>query len=428
MMGLILLNIFFIIPIYFITINKYLIEKSIKSTYICSILYNPAIVYILTPFIGKFLKQILHIPYFNGFEIVCFVLTSILFLIGFIHIFDIKKEHIGIDCVVCLSFILIQYTCLYTIYIESIKGTIITCVILPIFAYIGYYFVISIKIPTIIKAIDNKTTLRLNLVPCLTSLIILLISFINDEYIQTLNFNNNLSFIIILINYSILLLEYIVYYILFMNIEKTYKLKLATNQIISNQEQVIKAFANVIENANETTGDHVKRVSEYSKIIAMSLGYSKEDAEQLRIASMLHDIGKIYIPNNILDKNEKLTIEEFAIIKSHVTKGEELLHNVEGDLMDLAKQITLHHHEKYNGTGYLGVKGEDIYLPARIVAVADVFDALVSKRSYKECWKVEDAYNLINDNSGTHFDPKIVKAFNNSYDKIVEIYEQYKIK
>lgn len=196
-----------------------------------------------------------------------------------------------------------------------------------------------------------------------------------------------------------------------------------TNRI---QEEVIVSLAEITENKSEQTGQHIKRVSEYSRIIARQLGLSEEAAENLRLASTMHDLGKLMIPSEILDKPGRLTDEEFAEIKKHPGFGEHLLHNVEGETMTLARQVALEHHERYDGKGYPnGEKGEEIGLEGRIVAVADVYDALTSRRSYKEAWDPKAAYDEIVRCSGTQFDPRVVEAFIAAYDQIDAARRQY---
>lgn len=196
-----------------------------------------------------------------------------------------------------------------------------------------------------------------------------------------------------------------------------------TNRI---QEEVIVSLAEITENKSEQTGQHIKRVSEYSRIIARQLGLSEEAAENLRLASTMHDLGKLMIPSEILDKPGRLTDEEFAEIKKHPGFGEHLLHNVEGETMTLARQVALEHHERYDGKGYpSGEKGEEIGLEGRIVAVADVYDALTSRRSYKEAWDPKAAYDEIVRCSGTQFDPRVVEAFIAAYDQIDAARRQY---
>ncbi len=192
------------------------------------------------------------------------------------------------------------------------------------------------------------------------------------------------------------------------------------------QEEVIVSLAEITENKSEQTGQHIRRVSEYSRIIGEQMGLSEEAAENLRLASTMHDLGKLMIPSEILEKPGRLTDEEFAEIKKHPCFGEHLLHNVEGETMTLARTIALEHHERYDGRGYPnGEKGEEISLEGRIVAVADVYDALTSRRSYKEAWDPKRAYDEILKGKGTQFDAAVVDAFAAAYDKIDEARRMY---
>ena len=197
-----------------------------------------------------------------------------------------------------------------------------------------------------------------------------------------------------------------------------------TNRI---QEEMIVSFAEITENKSGQTGQHIKRVSEYSRIIAQQLGLNTDQVENIRIASTMHDVGKLLIPSEILEKPGKLTDEEYAIIKTHTTLGGQLLQNVEGEEMQLSRTIALQHHERPDGRGYPeGLTGNAISLEGRIVAVADVYDALTSKRSYKDAWGEKDAYDEIVRGRGSQFDSQVVDAFIAAHDRILEVREKFK--
>ena len=196
-----------------------------------------------------------------------------------------------------------------------------------------------------------------------------------------------------------------------------------TNRI---QEEIIFSFAEITENKSGQTGQHIKRVSEYSRILAEQMGLDPERCDQIRIASTMHDVGKLMIPSEILDKPGKLTDEEYAVIKTHTTYGGLLLENVEGDELKLSRTIALQHHERYDGRGYPAqLDAENISLEGRIVSVADVYDALTSRRSYKDAWSEEDAYREILKGKGTQFDPQVVDAFEAAHDKILEVRKKF---
>ncbi len=193
------------------------------------------------------------------------------------------------------------------------------------------------------------------------------------------------------------------------------------------QEEMIMSFAEITENKSGQTGQHIRRVSEYSRILAGQMGLPPEQVENIRIASTMHDVGKLLIPSEILEKPGRLTDEEYAVIKTHTTLGGKLLENVEGEEMKLSRIIALEHHERPDGRGYpKGLQGEEISKEGRIVAVADVYDALTSRRSYKDAWKEEDAYQEILKGRGTQFDPEVVDAFAAAHDRILEVMEKYR--
>lgn len=191
-----------------------------------------------------------------------------------------------------------------------------------------------------------------------------------------------------------------------------------------NQIELIYAFAEISENKSKFTGEHIKRVAEYMKVLGRASGFTEEYVEKLATASMMHDIGKLMIPEEILDKPSKLTDEEFEVMKNHVLYGEALLHNTTGDIMNMSRTIALQHHEKWDGTGYLGMKDTKIAYIARLIAVADVFDALMSKRYYKDGWDIDEAYNEIVNCSGKHFDPDVVQLFIDNFDEFKRIVEE----
>lgn len=196
-------------------------------------------------------------------------------------------------------------------------------------------------------------------------------------------------------------------------------------ELYEDQENLILALSSIIENKSEGTGQHVKRVAEYTELLCKSLGYDEEESWKIGLASMMHDVGKIMIPESILEKPGKLTEKEFGIVKKHIVYGKQMLENSPGELFRISRDIAYEHHEKWDGTGYMGMKGEDIVRYARCVALADVFDALVSRRSYKIPWTPDEAYREIVSQSGRQFDPEVVDAFVKNYNKFVEITLRY---
>lgn len=196
-------------------------------------------------------------------------------------------------------------------------------------------------------------------------------------------------------------------------------------ELYEDQENLILSLSQIIENKSENTGQHVKRVSEYTAVLCKALGYNDEESWKISLASMMHDVGKIMISESILEKPGRLTDEEFAIVKNHIKYGKQMLETSPGELFNISTEIAYQHHEKWDGTGYMGKKGEDISRYARCVALADVFDALVSRRAYKDPWPPEKVYEEIISQKGKHFDPEIVDAFADNFDKFIEITKRY---
>ncbi len=209
-------------------------------------------------------------------------------------------------------------------------------------------------------------------------------------------------------------------------IEKLVKTLADKNEeLYEDQENLILSLSQIIENKSENTGQHVRRVAEYTEVLCESLGYNDEESWKISLASMMHDVGKIMVSETILEKPGKLTDEEFAIVKNHIKYGKQMLETSPGELFNISTEIAYHHHEKWDGTGYMGLKGEEISRYARCVALADVFDALVSRRAYKQPWPPDEVYKEIVAQRGKHFDPDVVDAFILNFDKFMEITKRY---
>lgn len=196
-------------------------------------------------------------------------------------------------------------------------------------------------------------------------------------------------------------------------------------ELYEDQENLILSLSQIIENKSEDTGQHVKRVSEYTQILCKSLDYSEEDSWKISLAAMLHDVGKIMIPEHILEKPGKLTPEEFAEVKKHIDYGRQMLETTPGELFNISSEIAHQHHERWDGKGYMGMQGEDIANYACCVALADVFDALVSKRAYKQAWTPKEAYDEIVSQRGKQFAPHVVDAFVENFDEFIDIVKKY---
>jgi HD-GYP domain-containing protein (c-di-GMP phosphodiesterase class II)/predicted ATPase/tRNA A-37 threonylcarbamoyl transferase component Bud32 len=198
-------------------------------------------------------------------------------------------------------------------------------------------------------------------------------------------------------------------------------------EIESTLTEIIFVLGELAEARSKETGNHVMRVAEYSYIIAKELGLPKEDIKALKLASPMHDIGKLAIPDNVLLKPGNLNKEEFNVIKTHTTIGYDLLKNSNRKLLQVASIIAHQHHEKFNGQGYpQGLKGKEIDILARITAIADVFDALACERIYKKAWELDEIIFYFKNQSGEHFDPNLVNILFDVLDEILVIKEKLK--
>lgn len=210
------------------------------------------------------------------------------------------------------------------------------------------------------------------------------------------------------------------------HIDKSYKNVLFKNEIETSQEEIVNLLGEAVENRSKESGNHVKRVSLISELLSKKVGFSDYEATLVKIAAPLHDLGKIGIPDNILHKHGKLTTEEREIMNNHVYIGYDMLKRSKHKTLRYAAIIAEQHHEKWDGSGYpQKLAGEDIHILGRIVAISDVFDALLSKRCYKEPWTLEETIQHIIKEKGKHFDPNIVDIFIDNIEEINNIRKKY---
>lgn len=197
-------------------------------------------------------------------------------------------------------------------------------------------------------------------------------------------------------------------------------------ELEDTQRELIYRFGEIGEARNKETGQHVKRVAEYSRLLAQKYGLSDEDSQLVFVASPMHDIGKVSIPDRVLLKPGKLDEEEFEIMKTHAEIGAKVLSGSKRKIIEASAIIASQHHEKYNGKGYpKGLKGDQIHIFGRIVAIADVFDALGSDRPYKKAWELEKILELFHKERGEHFDPLLTDIFLNNFADFIDIRDQY---
>jgi len=204
------------------------------------------------------------------------------------------------------------------------------------------------------------------------------------------------------------------------------KVRERTQQLEESRRDVIQRLGLAAEYKDNETGNHVLRMSKFAQLLAKAAGLSEEQAELILNGAPMHDVGKIGIPDSVLLKPGKLNAEEWAIMQSHVRIGGEILSGGDSELMVMAKSIALTHHEKWDGSGYpAGLLAEEIPIEGRICALCDVFDALTSERPYKNAWPIDKAMALIHEESGKHFDPRLVDAFDTILDEVLLYRDQH---
>ncbi len=207
---------------------------------------------------------------------------------------------------------------------------------------------------------------------------------------------------------------------------RTEELTLAFRRVKAASLETIYRLSVACEYRDDDTGEHIKRVSRYSAAVARRMGLNDEDVETILYAAPMHDLGKIGIPDRILLKPGRLDPEEWEIMKQHTVIGAKILKGSDAEFIRLGETIAQHHHEKWDGSGYPnGLRGIEIPIAARIVAIADAFDALTSKRPYKEAFSVDDSLAIVREGRGSHFDPDVVDAFLSIQAETLTIMKQF---
>lgn len=346
--------------------------------------------------------------------------------------YDYDKYTVSIIFIACLLLLLLPSVLVNILKFERqwIKYYVIMCTLGVAFllgTFISYEMIVLVILPLLIATIycDRKLIVITTLVDCLC---VILVSLLRYYIICPESNIKEYSSILEALIYGVFIRIVFVlvatlfsYYIVDRNMVMLNKTIDANADLQHSQEELIYAFAELSESKSKVTGEHIRRVSEYMKILGEASGFTADYVDKLSVAAMMHDIGKLMIPEEILDKPDRLTEEEYAIMKNHVLYGDALLAKCPGDIMQIARTIALQHHERWDGTGYLGMKGNDIAYISRLMAVCDVFDALTSQRYYKDGWSLEDTYNEIVRLKGIHFDPDVVDLFVANFDKFKEV-------
>ncbi|MEJ2468987.1 MAG: HD domain-containing protein, partial [Campylobacterales bacterium] len=199
------------------------------------------------------------------------------------------------------------------------------------------------------------------------------------------------------------------------------------DELEETQKELIYRLGEISESRSLETGNHVKRVAEYSKLLAIKAGLSEHDASLLHLASPMHDIGKVGIPDSVLHKKGELTDVEWEIMRTHSEKGFTLLRNSKRPILQAAAIVAYEHHERWDGTGYpRGLRGKEIHIYGRITAIADVFDALGSDRSYKKAWEDQKIFDYFKAERGRKFDPLLIDAFFKNLNQFLQIRDAYR--
>lgn len=361
---------------------------------------------------------------------------SILFLISLwlftmTDYYNFDKYTVTIVFISCVLLLMIPSVIVNVLKLEEqwIKYYVISCSLTVVFllsTFISYDFIVLAIFPLLIATLycDRRLIVIASVIDCFCVFVTMMLQYYvicNTSIEDYNNLGEALVYGVFLRIVLILVTTLFSHYIVERNMVMLNKTIEANNDLIHNQEELIYAFAEISESKSKVTGEHIRRVAEYMRVLATASGFETDYVDKLSVASMMHDIGKLMISEEILDKPDKLTDEEYAIMKNHVLYGEALLAKCPGDIMQIAKTIALEHHERWDGSGYLGMKGEDISYISRLMALCDVFDALTSQRYYKEGWSLDDTYNEIVRLKGQHFDPDVVDLFVEHFDEFKQI-------
>lgn len=362
------------------------------------------------------------------------VLNIVVILLNMLHVFKISTELY--PTLIVSAVILLMPTLFYDIlglrskFIRYLVLTLLVFMSGLMYSILSYHVIIMLILPVVVSCLYCEranviyTTVLSVPVMVVSHLIAFMLKIVPDEPLVTLQgvlFYGIIPRVIELVAISVICIGIT---------GKLQRLIAAlvkkNNELYEEQQVMVSSLSELVEAQSHETGQHVKRVAAYTEILCRAMGLSEEETWKISVASMMHDVGKICVPREILHKPGKLTEDEFSEIKKHVDFGYKLLENSPGEIMQLAASIAQQHHERFDGNGYQNkLEGEHINIYARCVAVADVFDALVSKRCYKKSWTPEQAREEILGQAGHQFDPQITKLFDEHFDEFLKVMENY---
>ena len=361
-------------------------------------------------------------------------LTMVVILLNMLQVFKISTALY--PTLIVSAFILLMPTLIYDILnlrTKLIRYLVLTLLVLMsglMYSILSYHVIIMLILPVVVSCLYCErtyviyTTVLSVPVMIVSHLIAFMLKIVPDEPLVTLEG---------VLLYGIIprVIELVAISVICIGITGKLQRLIAAlvkknNELYEEQQVMVSSLSELVETQSHETGQHVKRVAAYTEILCRAMGLPEEEIWKISVASMMHDVGKICVPREILHKPGKLTEEEFTEIKKHVDYGYKLLENSPREIMQLAASIAQQHHERFDGNGYQNeLEGERINIYARCVAVADVFDALVSKRSYKKSWTPEQAREEILSQAGHQFDPKITKLFDEHFDEFLKVMENY---
>ncbi|MGN0390970.1 MAG: HD-GYP domain-containing protein [Wujia sp.] len=362
------------------------------------------------------------------------LLMALVMLLNYLHVFKISGA-IYPTLIVGIIILFIP-TILYDfmdVRTKAVRYFVLTLVVLMsglLYSFLSYHVIIMLVFPVVVSCLycDRENVLYTTIlsIPVMVAshLIAFMLKVVPDEPLVTLRG---------VLVYGLVprIIEFTAISIICLSVtSKLQRLIKAlvdkNNELYEDQQTLVGSLAELVEAQSRETGQHVKRVAAYTEILCHAMGLSEEETWKVSVASMMHDVGKIGVPREILHKPGRLTDDEFSEVKQHVDYGYKLLENSPGEIMQLAANIAQQHHERFDGMGYQhNLEGEHINLYARCVAIADVFDALVSKRCYKDAWDPEKARAEIVSQAGKQFDPKLTKLFDSHFDEFLAVMKRY---